>query len=78
MDQPLVKPLTVAELAEHLGISESWIRHRCAARAIPFTKVARQIRFTQAHVEQIVAAGEQPVVRSVAAVVSIRSRRRSA
>lgn len=69
------KPLTVAELAEFLGVSQSWIHHQCAARAIPFSKVARQIRFTQDHVKQILAASEQPVVRAYGAVVPIRSRR---
>jgi excisionase family DNA binding protein len=67
------QPLTVAELAALLRVSESWIQKRCAARAIPHTRVARQIRFTAEHVAQILAAGEeQPTV------LPIRSRRRVA
>lgn len=67
------KPLTVQELAEYLGVSVSWVQKQCAARTIPHSRVARQIRFTAEHIEQILDAGEQPVAR--AAVVPIRVRR---
>lgn len=69
------KPLTVAGLAELLDVSESWVQKKCAARAIPFTKIARQIRFTEDHVRQILAAGEQTPITTSVSVVQIRSRR---
>lgn len=69
------KPLTVAGLAELLDVSVSWVQKQCAARAIPFTKVARQIRFTDDHVRQILAAGEQVPTGAPSRVVPIRTRR---
>lgn len=69
------KPLTVAELAALLGMSESWVEKQCAARAIPFTKVGRQNRFTEAHVAAILAAGEQTPINAPATVLRLRARR---
>lgn len=74
----MFKPLTVPELAEFLDVSESWVAHRCAGRKIPFTKVGRQIRFTEEHIAQILAAGEEPVLRQENPVVHIRARPRRA
>lgn len=71
----MFKPLDVPGLAEFLGISESWIRKQAAARLIPHSRVARQIRFTEEHVQQILAAGEEPI--TVAPVVGMRSRRQA-
>jgi excisionase family DNA binding protein len=56
----LEKPLDVAGLAKHLGVSEDWVYKAVQRREIPFTRVARRLRFTRAHVEQILAAGEHP------------------
>lgn len=71
------KPLTVPELAAHLGVSEDWVYKAARRREIPFTRVARQLRFTADHVKQILAAGEhQP---RPAPVISLaRTRRRTA
>lgn len=71
----MFKPLDIPELAEFLGISESWIRKQAAARLIPHSRVARQIRFTEEHVQQILAAGEEPLT-VAPSVAGIRSRRR--
>lgn len=71
MDQPL----DVAGLAAFLGVSESWVSKQCAARLIPHTRVARQIRFTEEHVRQILADGEQPLASAPAGVIQIRTRR---
>lgn len=68
------KPLDIPGLAEFLGVSESWIYKRAAARLIPHSRVAGQIRFTEEHVQQILASGEQPL--TAAPAVGIRSRRR--
>lgn len=67
------KPLSIPELAVFLGVSESWIEKQCAARTIPHSRVARQVRFMEHHIAQILAAGEQPVVGS-SPVTSIRVR----
>lgn len=52
----------VDEAAAYLGIPKKTLYAKTAAREVPFTKVGRHIRFSQAHLDAIVAAGEQPVV----------------
>jgi len=56
---PRPRLLTMEEAAAVLTISESWLRKKVAARAVPFTKIGKQVRFTQAHIDAIIAAGEQ-------------------
>lgn len=52
----------IEEAAAYLGISKSALYAKTAAREVPFTRVGKHIRFSQAHLDAIVAAGEQPVI----------------
>lgn len=54
--------LDVEAAAAYLGIPKKALYAKTAARSVPFTKIGRHIRFTQAHLDAIVAAGEQAVV----------------
>lgn len=51
--------LTFAEAARLLNIPKSWLRKKVAARAVPFTRLGRHVRFTEEHLRSIVARGEQ-------------------
>jgi excisionase family DNA binding protein len=51
----------VREAATWLGIPPKSLYAMTAARSVPFTKVGRHIRFSQEHLDAIVAAGEQGV-----------------
>jgi excisionase family DNA binding protein len=44
--------------AAELDISESTLRHLVAARRVPFTKIGRQVKFSEEHLEEIVRIGE--------------------
>jgi excisionase family DNA binding protein len=70
--QPL---LDIDQLAALLNVERSWVRDKVAARAIPFTKVGKHVRFAEHHVTEIIAAGEQPVAKAPTRlqVVAIRS-----
>lgn len=57
MTEPLI---SVQQAAALLGIPAKTLYAKTAARTVPFTKIGRHIRFTQEHLRQIVAAGEQP------------------
>lgn len=64
------------EAAEWLGVSWETLRKKVTARQVPFTKVfGTQVRFTQAHLDAIVAAGEEPVATAPtrAQVIAIRA-----
>lgn len=50
---------TLGQVAEQLQIKESWLRARCEGREVPFTMLSGSYRFTDAHVEAIVAQYEQ-------------------
>jgi excisionase family DNA binding protein len=52
----------IEQAAAWLGIPKKSLYNLTAARAVPFTKVGRHIRFSQEHLDAIVAAGSQPVI----------------
>jgi excisionase family DNA binding protein len=54
--------LSVPQLATFLGVSPAWVRKQILGRAIPFTKLGRNVRFTPAQVRQILDQGALPVV----------------
>lgn len=51
---------TPREAAELLGVKESWLRRKAAAREVPCTFVGKHLRFSRADLEAIVAAGARP------------------
>ncbi len=55
-----IKLYTFAEAAEQLHVPETWLRKKASARAVPFTRLGRHIRFTDEHLGHIVGAGEHP------------------
>lgn len=68
--------LDMQGLADYLGKSLGWVRKEVAAGRIPFTRVGKSPRFTEEHVRQILAAGEQPVAsapRRLAAVPALKA-----
>jgi len=66
------KPRDAQQLADFLGCSRTHVYQQCRARQWPHTRVAGQLRFTEEHVRQILALGEQAPI--TASVVFIRSR----
>lgn len=52
----------IQDAADWLGIPAKTLQGYVTARTVPFTKVGRHVRFSQEHLDAIVAAGEQPVV----------------
>jgi excisionase family DNA binding protein len=64
MTAPAPRPdralLTPAEVADLLGVIEVWVRRKAAAHLLPCTRLGRQIRFSTAQLDEIVAAAAQP------------------
>jgi excisionase family DNA binding protein len=54
--------LDVDQAAAFFGVPKKTVYAKTAAREWPFTKIGRHIRFSQEHLDAIVAAGEQPVI----------------
>lgn len=56
-----------AGLARRLNVPESWVADKAKAGQIPCTRIGRHRRYTEAHFQQIVAAGERPATAPLAA-----------
>lgn len=50
---------TTHEAAAYLRVSYDWLKKQAAKREVPHTRIGRAVRFSQAHLDQIVRAGEQ-------------------
>lgn len=55
--------MTIAEAATFLNIPPTTLRDKVTARAVPFTRIGRHVRFTTEHLTAIIAAGESPALR---------------
>jgi excisionase family DNA binding protein len=71
--------LTIAEAAEYLHVPERWVREAVRQRQVRCTRLGKHVRFRIEHLDELVAAGEQPVtgppVRLTA--LPVQDRRRS-
>jgi excisionase family DNA binding protein len=65
---------SIKEAADVLNVPFTWLRDKVTARQVPHTRLGRHVRFTEAHLAQIVAEGERQV--AAAAAVSLTGRRR--
>lgn len=54
--------LTIAQLAELLGVPKSWVRDKVTARAIPHHRPGRHVRFTPADVAAIEQMFAEPAI----------------
>lgn len=66
--------LTIDEAAEYLHVPARWVADAVRARKVRCTRIGKHVRFRIEHLEELIAAGEQPVS---AEVVPRRSTRRS-
>ena len=74
--QPPPRWRSIGEAATVLNVPENWLRKKVSARAVPFTRIGRHVRFTAAHLEQIIRAGEQaPIVLTPRQLLSRPARR---
>ena len=70
--------LTTAEAAEYLHVSERWVRQFGSAKCAAHVS-GKHVRFRIEHLDELVAAGEQPVTGSPVGLraLKIQDRRRS-
>lgn len=71
--------LTVDEAAAFLNVPARWVSEAVRQRKVRCTRIGKHVRFRPEHLEELVAAGEQPVSSPVRGAVSQlgRDRRRS-
>ena len=69
--QPL---LTIDEAAEYLNVPARWIADAVRQRKVRCTRIGKHIRFRVEHLDELVAAGEQPVTSDVIPIQRNRTR----
>ncbi len=53
--------LTIDEAAVYLNVPERWVADAVRQRKVRCTRIGKHVRFRIEHLEELVAAGEQPV-----------------
>jgi excisionase family DNA binding protein len=53
--------LTLPEAAAHLNVSVRWLQEAVQQRRVRCTRIGKHVRFTNEHLVELIAAGEQPV-----------------
>lgn len=71
--------LTIDEAAAYLNVSARWVAESVRQRKVRCTRIGKHVRFRLEHLEELVAAGEQPVATPAMRSVNQlgRDRRRS-
>lgn len=75
---PCPRLLTIADAAALLNVPENWLRKKVAAHAVPCTRLGKHVRFTSAHLDQIIESGEQRPMAVVTRGQGLSSRARRA
>ncbi len=71
--------LTIGEAADYLNVPVRWMQDAVQQRRVRCTRIGKHVRFTQDHLLELIAAGEQPVTQAPCAPSASqrRSSRRS-
>ena len=62
--------MTIDEAAEYLNVAPKWVKEAVRLRQIRCTRLGRHVRFRAEHLEEFIAAHEQPVTSLVTAGAS--------
>lgn len=75
----MIANLHVEDLAERTGMSVKYWQRKVSARAIPFTKFGRAVRFTEEQIDLIIASfSEAPKTVPTRDEVTARRQRKAA
>lgn len=65
--QPL---LTIDEAAAYLNVPARWVAEAVRVRRIRCSRIGKHVRFRPQHLDELIAAGEQPVTEPTAPIVA--------
>ncbi len=68
--------LTVDEAAAYLNVPARWVADAVRQRKVRCTRIGKHVRFRIEHLEELVAAGEQPVTAPAQPLVIVPHPRR--
>lgn len=68
--------LNIDEAAAYLNVPARWVADAVRQRKIRCTRIGKHVRFRMEHLEELIAAGEQPVLAEVTPIRHDRRRSR--
>jgi excisionase family DNA binding protein len=72
---PQQRPLlTIDEAATYLNVPARWVADAVRQRKVRCTRIGKHIRFRVEHLDELIAAGEQPVTSDVILIQRNRTR----
>jgi excisionase family DNA binding protein len=78
LDRPVPLPqrplMTIDEAATYLNVPARWVADAVRQRKVRCTRIGRHVRFRLEHLDELVAAGEQPVTSDVIPIQRNRTR----
>jgi excisionase family DNA binding protein len=60
--EPKRSLLTIAEAAAYLNVPVRWVADAVRQRKVRYTRIGKHVRFRMEHLDELIEAGEQPVV----------------
>lgn len=54
--------LTIAEAAEYLNVPRRWVSEAVRLQRVRCTRIGKHVRFRPEHLDELIEAGEQPVL----------------
>ena len=53
---------TIAQAASYLNVPQRWVAEAVRTRRVRCTRIGKHVRFRPEHLEELIVAGEQPVL----------------
>lgn len=72
--QPL---LSIDDAAAYLNVPARWVAEAVRARRIRCSRIGKHVRFRPEHLDELIAASEQPVTDTCAPIVQLQAVRTS-
>lgn len=66
--------MTIDEAAEYLNVPSRWVADAVRQGKVRCTRIGKHVRFRLEHLDELVAAGEQPVTSPVVSIQRSRTR----
>lgn len=68
--------LSIDEAAAYLNVPSRWVAEAARQRRVRCTRIGKHVRFRIEHLEELVAAGEQPVISPPVRLTAVPSQNR--
>lgn len=70
--------LTIPEAAAYLNVPKRWVTEAIRTNRVRYTRLGKHVRFRPEHLDELIAAGEQPVLTPAAGTLTAIGTRSSA